>query len=471
MVDEDRNMRVIVFNPSIWRRTDIAWIYVSRDVAGKSIFFKSDKDLSSGLVIDDDVWGDHVLVGFLARDVPGTGLKEYEVIIDDEQEISRWEDSNIIENEFFSVEANPEKGGALKILDKSRNRVFDLMNVLVDEGDVGDEYNYSPPEINDVFESSEIKAEVKRKSNDFISLLRIKFMLPLPSYSTTAQRSSNRINIPVKSYIILCKHVPRIDVKLFLENLAKDHRLRVRFPLDKKVDKISAGSNFHVVERPLARQWRIEEWVEQPVGDIMSGWLDISDNHDGLMIATRGIHEYHVEQKENLLNLHLTLLRAVGRLSRKNVKTRKKGHAGPPLKTPGAQCIRSMVFEYSIIPHGDGGWRKYYRNSISFLEPLLTYWGNIKLKNWMNLAESDSDGLVLSAVKKAENEDGIIVRLYNILDRELNAKINLGFEAGEVYVTNLLEEKISYIGEGRLIRLSVKPHKIVTLLVNPRRVE
>jgi alpha-mannosidase len=48
----------------------------------------------------------------------------------------------------------------------------------------------------------------------------------------------------------------------------------------------------------------------------------------------------------------LTLLRAVGDLSRNDLATRPSGHAGPPVATPAAQCLGRHQFEMAFEPHG-----------------------------------------------------------------------------------------------------------------------
>ena len=47
----------------------------------------------------------------------------------------------------------------------------------------------------------------------------------------------------------------------------------------------------------------------------------------------------------------LTLVRAVGWLSRDDVGTRPGG-AGERIETPEAQCLRELAFEVALMPHG-----------------------------------------------------------------------------------------------------------------------
>ena len=76
--------------------------------------------------------------------------------------------------------------------------------------------------------------------------------------------------------------------------------------------------------------------------------------------------------------------------------------------------------------------------------------------------------LVVSAIKKAEEDDGYIIRLYNGKDhRNLDDKIKFNFDVKEAYYTNLREEKTEAIKvENNTISVKELSHcKFVTIWV------
>ena len=76
--------------------------------------------------------------------------------------------------------------------------------------------------------------------------------------------------------------------------------------------------------------------------------------------------------------------------------------------------------------------------------------------------------LVVSAVKKAEEDDGYIIRLYNGKDhKDLDDKIKFNFDIKEAYYTNLKEEKTEEIKvENNTISVKELSHcKFVTIWV------
>ncbi len=88
----------------------------------------------------------------------------------------------------------------------------------------------------------------------------------------------------------------------------------------------------------------------------------------GLMVANRGLPEIEALRAGQGTELALTLLRSVGWLSRADMSIRR-GHAGPGLPTPEAQCIGEYTFEYALIPHG-GAWMDAFDQAQAFNAPL-----------------------------------------------------------------------------------------------------
>ena len=145
------------------------------------------------------------------------------------------------------------------------------------------------------------------------------------------------------------------------------------------------------------------------------------------MIAARGLPEYEVVLLEEGPCLQLTLLRAVGWLSRDDLVTRQ-GAAGPLLPTPGAQMLGSHTFDYAVIPHPED-WRGAAEQARWFARPMRAQWtgshpGAIPPEaSFLRLSPSD---LVLSTVKPTHGQGGdIIVRLYNPTEEPISGRVDL----------------------------------------------
>ncbi|MDQ3006418.1 MAG: glycosyl hydrolase-related protein [Chloroflexota bacterium] len=69
-------------------------------------------------------------------------------------------------------------------------------------------------------------------------------------------------------------------------------------------------------------------------------------------------------------------------------------------------------------------------------------------------------------MKRAENGDGIIVRLYESQRKRGQVKVQMGCEVEAAWETNLLEENKSALSmENGSIQLNLKPYHIMTMRV------
>ena len=78
--------------------------------------------------------------------------------------------------------------------------------------------------------------------------------------------------------------------------------------------------------------------------------------------------------------------------------------------------------------------------------------------------------MILSTLKRAEDEDAVILRFYETKGRETDTEITLFREPKEVKVVNMLEEEDEEVAkelkqEGKRIALTINPFEIVTLKI------
>ena len=126
------------------------------------------------------------IIDFIAADLPAYGLKTFWIyphgLEGDTQpalavstDAAQDEASSrlSIENEFYTVEANQEDG-TLTITDKKTHAVFTGLNHFLDGGDVGDLYNYCPPEHDLIISKPETPPKIELLSSGPVrSILRV----------------------------------------------------------------------------------------------------------------------------------------------------------------------------------------------------------------------------------------------------------------------------------------------------------
>jgi alpha-mannosidase len=403
---------------------------------------------------------------FVVKDLPPLGWKTYKLkLLRSDLEEPIIEPSNTIENEFFKVWADSSNGGSLKILDKSTGLTFEGFCELIDEGDAGDEYTFCPPREQKIYTSKRVPAKVHVKRTSTYSCLEIEFVMNIPKCLENGKRSEELVELPVQERVYLYPGIPRIDVNLLIENKALNHRLRVAFPTNLKVAYSFADSHYYVVKRsvvpPSGREWKENPPVDHP----MIYWVDVSDESYGIMIATRGLPEYKLEPNGTL---YLTLLRSVGALFESDLATRP-GVVNLRIPTPDAQCLGTFNFQFSIIPH-KGDWTAAYKEALSFAIPPLAICTDKHdgiLPPTSGLISLEPENIIVTAIKKAEKDDALIIRFYNAskektdITLKLNALKNL---ISEIWRAKLSEETVEQIKfDSNTVKISVNPWKIITL--------
>ncbi len=169
-----------------------------------------------------------------------------------------------IENEYYRVEASPVDG-TVTVFDKQSGLIYPGLNRFIDGGDVGDLYNYCPPAHDLLITTPAAPPTIEVYRSPARSQLRVHTVLSLPVACSPdrASRSDERIACPISSEVTLAPGMRRIDIRTSVDNRARDHTLRVTFPVSYKVETASAEGAFEVRERPAA----------QPLPEDVATWI------------------------------------------------------------------------------------------------------------------------------------------------------------------------------------------------------
>ena len=427
------------------------------------------------------------IIDFVAADLPAYGLKTFWIyphgLEGDIQPVSAASADTAqgevssrlsIEDEFYTIEASQEDG-TLTITDRQTHAAFTGLNRFMDGGDVGDLYNYCPPEHDLIVSKPKVPPKIEVLSSGPVrSILRVSgtWSLPEACATTRAERSAQMTDYHITSEITLIPGGRRIDIHTSIENSAKDHRLRVTFPLPYAIQSAAAEGTFEVRVRPIAapRPADVSEWIEEPVNTFpQKRFVDASNGTTGLGVLNRGLPEYEIIPDEaGQMAVAVTLLRCVEWLSRGDLSTRK-GDAGPQELTPEAQCLGHHEFDYALVPHS-GNWEAeealILREAQAFNTPiraLVTTQHEGQLPSQSTLVEVEPPSLVVSAIKQSEAGNSVIVRVYNPLSYTVQATIQPRLAYAQAFVANLNEEPTGQRQQVPL-HIDIRPGEIVTVL-------
>jgi mannosylglycerate hydrolase len=379
---------------------------------------------------------------------------------------------NMAEEERIKMTVNHD--GTLEVSDKATGVTYHRVAALEDVGDVGDEYNYSPP-VSDVrLTNADARvAGVSRLGGSPLRAgLRVELELPLPRAVSADRkaRSPETVSVPVTIDATLDAGSPRVAFSISVDNRAQDHRLRLLFPTGaSSVDRARADTAFDVITRPARIPVPAAIRNESPVSSMpMISMADAGDAEVGATVIGKGLMEYEVVGDEPALAV--TLIRAVGDLSRNDLVTRPSGHAGPPVATPGAQCPGVQRFELAFEPHGPAPLAGELLASARAqnIPPLVTTarrpGGTGPLTRAFLRLDRQAGDVVLSAFKQAEDRSSTIVRLFNPGDEP--ASVTLGIEApiARAFAVNFLEERQEALTPDKAgLTLTLGPKQIQTI--------
>ena len=432
-------------------------------------------------------------VGFVAT-VPAVGYKVYKILEREPRHYVFDPDfiritGNTVENRFFGVEVNPTTG-LIDVLHKGEAVCSTVCkaNELVLEEETGDLY-YHRQELCIPLKTETgegVKYGSFRMKNFHIDKSPLRRVIhvetgyfslrwPYRLIEKMEPRIWRHRFLECEKKIVVYKGIPRID---FCTRIVDKHpraRIRVKFSTNIDASDYVCGSQFGAVSRPRSeitceeqeafgvgvKGQQEETWVEPPRGVYPSQkWLDYSDGEKGLTVIHHGIPENVIRDG----GIYLTLLRSVSMLS-------SNGKAGPAVPVPEAREMRKYTFRYAIYPH-DGNWRDAasYKQALEFNIDLdvMQLPNNVKIPLKRSFLKIEPENVILSALKRAEDGDAVILRFYETAGLEAKTEITLFKEPKEVKVVNLLEEEDDVVAkevkqDGKILTLTVNPFEIVTL--------
>ncbi len=262
----------------------------------------------------------------------------------------------------------------------------------------------------------------------------------------------------------------RIDLHIRGENTAGDHRLRWILPLPKslRTDRVIADAAFGAITRDAASTdvptWSAEAQISTAP---LHRWLYLAGEGYGIGVISDGLAEYELLPDGQLA---ITLLRAVGELSRRDIPERP-GHAGWPLATPAAQCLGAFEARFAIVTlplDADEARSKLDAVAEDVLTPLVadTWRGVATTLRPFNGLTLDGDGLEFSAAKRSDDGAWLVLRCINQRATKSKGTWHLPRAAQEVRLSRLDETPGAPLsGTGARIHFEAPPFGVVTLLV------
>jgi len=251
-------------------------------------------------------------------------------------------------------------------------------------------------------------------------------------------------NSKIVQEICLHANTPRIDFDTYIDWKEAHILLKAAFPIDVHCDKATYDIQFGNVERSTHHN---TSWDEAKFEVCAHKFAEVSEDGYGVSLINDCKYGYDTLGS----TMRLTLLKSA---TYPNPEADKCEH----------------YFTYSLYPH-QGDFRKAntYAMAYEVNNPMYAMQiekGSGKLPEEYSLVSTDCENIVIETVKKAEDSDRIIVRLYDCCKRRSAPVIKFGFNVKKAILTDMLENEITELSvKDNSVKIEVKPFEIITLSV------
>jgi alpha-mannosidase len=212
--------------------------------------------------------------------------------------------------------------------------------------------------------------------------------------------------------------------------------LKVRFPVAVHATRATYEMQFGVVERPTHYSTRRDlAQYEVPA----HRFADLSEHGFGVALLSAATYGWSVHGRD----MRMTVLRS------------------PRWPDPEAD-IGHHELAFAIHPHR-GGWQDagVTAQALCFNAPLLLGEPTQERCSWFS---TDTPGVLVDTVKRAEDGDGLIVRLYEAHGGRGTARVRVGVAFTEAWFTNLLEDRLGPAQvDGDEVVIPFRPFEIITI--------
>ena len=445
----DRNdVAVVLFNPAPFKRTETVNMRVEipaewkadsfeiLDTNGEKIkyqilttnkanaqIFQNPND--TAIVLHTEQY----LIAAEVKDVPAMGYKTLKIRplynVRATTPVTLVKTTQVMENEYLKVSFN--HNGTFNVVEKETGKVFNNLGYFKDSGEIGNPWQHVAPEIDETFTTLGEQATVTLlREGEFETTYKIAMRWELPEKRAFDEksRSEHKLPVDIESLVTLRKGAKFVEIETTINNRCEDHYLQVGFPTGIKAEYADSQGQFDVVSRPIAKP-DYSLYDEPPMTEHpMNSFVSITDGTNGAALLNTGLKAYEAADDEEG-TLYLSLIRAYP--LRICVTKDMQNYSD---WDKGSQCIGKNTFRYAFMPH-KGNWEEanVWQESERFNLYLTigqiapTAHGKNPLDH--SFLELKDETLTVSAIKKSEDGEGWVVRLFNPSDKAVKNAIRL----------------------------------------------
>ncbi len=470
-----RSTPIVVFNPLSWRRDNFVQTHVTLfgdvitsdiDDYKKGLRLQDEKGAAIPFQVEQYTDGSSRALDlvFTAAQVPSVGYKTYYLVPASESqtfpnacEVKLQTDdlardnkdalgADVLENAFYQVSVD-RATGRIDVFDKQLQQwVSKGLEISAVEERGGDDQNIILPSGRTIINSVALIA-VEENS----------------TVRTVVRIDGNLGGVPTTQRLTMYRDLKQIDIEDTIDwKAGRSMNIEQIFPILQKDAEARVGIPYGAAATPdimpqagprngdevapqIWKQWRqIQGWVFAGTRD----WgFTVSADHNLVAVSDRAV------RAEMLRGTRFT-----------PAVTAKDGQTLPALRPPAGVYI----FRFSFTS-GKGDWtaQKSWRAGMALSAPLIPVVALNPLSDKLLPPEQSffslgADNLVLTAIKKSESGENIVVRAFEIQGKATSSSLRFLGQERRFHATNLLEEETP---KGEQSVLQFDPYEIDTLTV------
>ncbi len=260
---------------------------------------------------------------------------------------------------------------------------------------------------------------------------------PVRAVLSITRKASNSV---IDQEIIFYAKSRRIEFVTHVDWKEHQTLLKVHFPVAVHTDEATFDVQFGNLTRKTHQN---TSWDVARFESCGQKWMDLSEGHYGVSLLNDCKYGHSVKDS----NMALTLI--------------KSGIEPNPVADQ-----EEHVFTYSIYPHAEG-WRAAgtVEEAYKLNQPLLARIGTEPGKEY-SFACADRKNVILETVKRAEDGEGTVIRMYESENALTKTKLTVNAPFEQAWICNLLEERERQAAVcGNEIEVVLKPYEVVTVLI------
>lgn len=334
---------------------------------------------------------------------------------------------NVIENSHIKLTINND--GTCQIIYKDLNR-----EIFTEKGNKIIAYPDRPR----YWEAWDLPLEYEKYGKEVKEVENIEIIEKGPLRAKIKVTKKYKSSTIMQCYTLYA-YSPKIEIINEIDWQERRTMLRAYFP-------ININTPITYYEVPYGIYWKPTHkntsWEKAQFEIPVHRFIDLSQGDFGVSILNDGKYGHSIN--ENIIGI--TLLRS-------------------PITPDYSADLGIHKFTYAILPHKGPLSELTLKESEELNRPLYVLGLSQKFDDNF-LLTWDKTNIILGTIKKAEDSNGIILRLVEYLGKEEDVKIYFKIPIKEVFETNLLEEIDKPIPiSNSIIELKIKPFEIKTIKV------